>query len=276
MATEAEVPPPPPEGDLIPLAPPPTAPSPPPAEAQGDAGDLIPLQPVAIPVPAPQPQSQPAPQPPSCSKSIADVLWSGELANTDLVVNLASSVGVSNMLDGIYTDQPFTVFVPSDAAIANSGIDWAAVNADTIKLVLNNHIIPGQSLQVQDFVIGGTYPTLTDGKLLQLDSPLSPVVEQTVTSCNLVVHRISTVIVPTYIGQLPTVSAASATQAASTASAASSSNAAQAANNPASSGSSVEIKDITVGDNSFSSAGASFNGGWGSWSFSGTQLNIGR
>jgi uncharacterized surface protein with fasciclin (FAS1) repeats len=246
-----------PESDLIPLVA--SAPSPETASSQEANNDLIPLQPpTAIPVPAPSPQPpQAIPQPPSCSQSIASAMFSGALGDD---INIASTainvVGLNSALENMYTNQPYTIFVPTDGAFVSSGVDWetlARENPATLAVILNNHIIPGQSLQVQEFVIGAMYPTMNADKLLKLDAPLAPVVVDTITVCNVVFHKVSVVIIPTFIGQLP--SASMASQQATTSN-----------NNQASSGSSLQIHDVSVGDNSFNSNSGDWNGN--SWSSS--------
>ncbi len=261
-----------PESDLIPLAPVVGSPSPIGAPQQSE-GDLIPLQPpVAIPVPAPSPPLTPQPAPPSCAQSIADVLYSGALGgDTNVSGSAANYVGLVNTLDGISTNEAYTIFIPTDSAWGRSGIDWDSVARDDpakLLTVLLNHVIPGQSLQVADFQVGSTYPTLNEDKLLKLDGPLDPVVEGSITVCNTVIHKISVVIVPEFVGPLPTASVASSSSSSASASqqatAASSGSTNQAS-------SSVDIVDVSVGDNAFSSGSASWNGN----SFSGSSGNVG-
>jgi hypothetical protein len=219
---------------------------------------LIPLQPpVAIAVPAPQPLSQPAPQPPSCSYSIADVLYSDAMGgDVQNIAGLAEFIGLSAKLDGVYTSEPYTIFVPTDAAVYSSGIDWETLvsqDPSTIEKILNNHIIPGQSLQVADFSIGSTYPTWNEGQLLKLDAPLDPILEGPITVCNTVIHKVSVVIVPSFVGPLP--------MTASTASsAATGSQQAAAGTSSQTGGVSVDVTDVSIGDNSFGSSSASAGG----------------
>ena len=272
-----------PESDLIPLTPVAGSPDPAGAPQQND-GDLIPLQPpVAIPVPAPSPTPTPQPAPPSCSQSVADVLYSGALGgDTNLSGAAADYVGLGSTLQGISTNEPYTIFVPTDAAWGRSGIDWDAVardDPDKLLAVLLNHVIPGQSLQVTDFQVGSTYPTLNSDKLLKLDGPLDPVVEETVTVCNTVIHKISVVIVPDFVGPLPAASSASSASATSQQPTAASNGG--GSSNQASS--SVDIVDVSVGDNAFSSGAASWNGNsfsgssgsWGDNSWSNGEWNWG-
>ncbi len=272
-----------PESDLIPLTPVAGSPDPAGAPQQND-GDLIPLQPpVAIPVPAPSPTPTPQPAPPSCSQSVADVLYSGALGgDTNLSGAAADYVGLGSTLQGISTNEPYTIFVPTDAAWGRSGIDWDAVardDPDKLLAVLLNHVIPGQSLQVTDFQVGSTYPTLNSDKLLKLDGPLDPVVEETVTVCNTVIHKLSVVIVPDFVGPLPAASSASSASATSQQPTAASNGG--GSSNQASS--SVDIVDVSVGDNVFSSGAASWNGNsfsgssgsWGDNSWSNGEWNWG-
>lgn len=264
-----------PESDLIPLAPVVGSPSPIGAPQQSE-GDLIPLQPpVAIPVPAPSPPLTPEPAPPSCAQSIADVLYSGALGDDINVSGSAANyVGLANTLDSISTNEAYTIFVPTDAAWGRSGTDWDAVARDDpakLLAVILNHIIPGQSLQVSDFQVGSTYPTLNENKLLKLDGPLDPVVVGTVTVCNTVIHKISVVIVPAFVGPLPAASgaASAASSAASASQQATAASSGTGSSNQASS--SVDIVDVSIGDNNFSSGSASWNGN----SFSGSSGNWG-
>jgi uncharacterized surface protein with fasciclin (FAS1) repeats len=264
-----------PESDLIPLAPVVGSPSPIGASQQSE-GDLIPLQPpVAIPVPAPSPPLTPQPAPPSCAQSIADVLYSGALGDDINVSGSAANyVGLANTLDSISTNEAYTIFVPTDAAWGRSGTDWDAVARDDpakLLAVILNHIIPGQSLQVSDFQVGSTYPTLNENKLLKLDGPLDPVVVGTVTVCNTVIHKISVVIVPAFVGPLPAASgaASAASSAASASQQATAASSGTGSSNQASS--SVDIVDVSIGDNNFSSGSASWNGN----SFSGSSGNWG-
>lgn len=264
-----------PESDLIPLAPVVGSPSPIGAPQQSE-GDLIPLQPpVAIPVPAPSPPLTPQPAPPSCAQSIADVLYSGALGDDINVSGSAANyVGLANTLDSISTNEAYTIFVPTDAAWGRSGTDWDAVARDDpakLLAVILNHIIPGQSLQVSDFQVGSTYPTLNENKLLKLDGPLDPVVVGTVTVCNTVIHKISVVIVPAFVGPLPAASgsASAASSAASASQQATAASSGTGSSNQASS--SVDIVDVSIGDNNFSSGSASWNGN----SFSGSSGNWG-
>jgi len=268
-----------PESDLIPLAPVVGSPSPIGASQQSEE-DLIPLQPpVAIPVPAPSPPLTPQPAPPSCAQSIADVLYSGALGDDINVSGSAANyVGLANTLDSISTNEAYTIFVPTDAAWGRSGTDWDAVARDDpakLLAVILNHIIPGQSLQVSDFQVGSTYPTLNENKLLKLDGPLDPVVVGTVTVCNTVIHKISVVIVPAFVGPLPAASGAASGAASAASSAASASQQATAASSGTGSSnqasSSVDIVDVSIGDNNFSSGSASWNGN----SFSGSSGNWG-
>lgn len=260
-----------PESDLIPLTP--VAGSPDPTGApQQSGGDLIPIQPpVAIPVPAPSPKPTPQPAPPSCAQSVVDVLNSEALGSD---INVSGSAvnyaGLGDTLEDISTNEAYTIFVPTDGAWGGSGIDWDAVardDPDKLLTVLLNHIIPGQSLQVADFQVGSTYPTLNVDKLLKLDRPLYPVVEGTITVCNTVIHKTSVVIVPEFVGPLPATSSASSAGTASQQAAAASN--ASGSTNQASS--SVDIVDVSVGDNAFSSSSGSFNGN----SFSGSSGNWG-
>jgi len=264
-----------PESDLIPLAPVVGSPSPIGASQQSEE-DLIPLQPpVAIPVPAPSPPLTPQPAPPSCAQSIADVLYSGALGDDINVSGSAANyVGLANTLDSISTNEAYTIFVPTDAAWGRSGTDWDAVARDDpakLLAVILNHIIPGQSLQVSDFQVGSTYPTLNENKLLKLDGPLDPVVVGTVTVCNTVIHKISVVIVPAFVGPLPAASgaASAASSAASASQQATAASSGTGSSNQASS--SVDIVDVSIGDNNFSSGSASWNGN----SFSGSSGNWG-
>ncbi len=264
-----------PESDLIPLAPVVGSPSPIGAPQQSE-GDLIPVQPpVAIPVPAPSPPLTPQPAPPSCAQSIADVLYSGALGDDINVSGSAANyVGLANTLDSISTNEAYTIFVPTDAAWGRSGTDWDAVARDDpakLLAVIQNHIIPGQSLQVSDFQVGSTYPTLNENKLLKLDGPLDPVVVETVTVCNTVIHKISVVIVPEFVGPLPAASgaASAASSAASASQQATAASSGTGSSNQASS--SVDIVDVSIGDNNLSSGSASWNGN----SFSGSSGNWG-
>lgn len=236
------------EGDLIVPGP---SPSPVPQ------GDLI--------VPGPSPSPAPAPRCPS----IRDVLTS--LRDVDLLNGLAEFAGMDDALGIIPSSEQYTIFAPTNQAIESSGIDWEALissNPGLVKLILNNHVIPGSSLQVEDFAIGETYLTWNEGKLLKLDAPLQPIVVESVTICGTVIHTVSAVIVPTFIDSIPQQASAGNPSASAAVGTPSSSASAGSSASASSSGSSVDIKDVSVGDSSFQS------GSWNFGGFSGSVQNV--
>ena len=108
-------------------------------------------------------------------------------------------------------DGPFTVFAPTNdafQALLDGNDDWASLGdipLETLKAVLNYHVVSGANVQSDELVdnaevttLGGTVTIdLTDGAKIETTSGQSvPVVIADVQGANGVVHAVGTVLLP--------------------------------------------------------------------------------
>jgi hypothetical protein len=167
--------------------------------------------------------------------------------DTKIFYSMVTNLGLDSWLEETVYN-PFTIFVPTDEAFLTSGIDLeglAVSNLDAVEQILRNHIIQGQSLKQNDFNVGSTYKTMNEGQLLQLDSPISPIIKEAdIESCESQIHIIDMVLVPDFLDLSVSQTASSTTGS--------------------SSGTSVDATYVNVNGGSaggFSAIGARKNGG---------------
>lgn len=109
-----------------------------------------------------------------------------------------------------------TILAPNDDAfidlLRTAGIRESELLAEEDKLrkILLNHVILGEQVQLDEFVVGRSYPTANTGEVLTAVAPVDPfVTESNILACNTLIQAIDIVLIPEYVKPLGSLTIAS-------------------------------------------------------------------
>jgi uncharacterized surface protein with fasciclin (FAS1) repeats len=128
---------------------------------------------------------------------------------TDLVARpdttvFSQALGITGIGNSLASGDEYTLLVPTDQALLryldDAGLileELTTVDTDELYDLIASHIVVGEALPLEEFVIGDSYVTLNNNKVLTLRSSIEPIaVEADLVGCNAQVHIVSYVVRP--------------------------------------------------------------------------------
>ncbi|KAL4518070.1 hypothetical protein Ndes2526A_g01476 [Nannochloris sp. 'desiccata'] len=111
------------------------------------------------------------------------------------------AAGLNNFLTSRTAVQ--TIFVPTDTAfnalLQSQGLTSTQLlqNTQTLKYILQNHILPNVEVRVADMVIGASWPTINPNEQLTVQSPVAAAIANgDLRACNTLIQETNVVLVP--------------------------------------------------------------------------------
>jgi len=90
-------------------------------------------------------------------------------------------------------------------------------NTQTLRYILQNHILPNVEVRVADMVIGASWPTINPNEQLTVQSPVAPAIANgNLRACNTLIHETNVVLVPAGAAGAAMVATAAQTPVATT------------------------------------------------------------